>query len=70
MLYTNFPDNFKADNALFESALLNSRFLNNRAKASDLCLKLMKDYPESIYATEARKLYRKLNKKSGNHGAT
>ncbi len=70
MLYTNFPDNFKADNALFESALLNSRFLNNRAKASDLYLKLMKDYPESIYATEARKLYRKLNKKSGNHGAT
>jgi predicted Zn-dependent protease len=70
VLYTSFPNNYKADNALFESAEINRKFLNKPAVAAELFLKLMKDYPESIYATEARKLYRQLNQQKNNDGTT
>jgi len=58
-LYENYPESIKADNAIFRDAEINRLYLNNQDKAKRLYLKLMKDYPDSIYATEARKIYRK-----------
>jgi predicted Zn-dependent protease len=62
-LFTQIPESVKADNALYRSAELNRLYLNNTGKASELYLQLMKEYPESIYATKARKHYRALNDK-------
>ncbi len=63
MLYTQFPESIKADNALFYSAEINRKHFSDFEKASSLYLKLMKDYPESIFSTQSRTLYRKLNEK-------
>lgn len=60
-LYTQFPESIKADNALFYSAEINRNYLTDTQKASSLYLNLMKNYPESIFTTQARNLYRKLN---------
>jgi len=60
-LYTRFPQSIKADNALFYSAELNRKYLSDTQKASLLYLKLMKDYPESIFTTQSRTIYRELN---------
>jgi len=60
-LFTQFPQSIKADNALFYSAEINRKNLSDTQKASSLYLKLMKEYPESIFTTPSRTLYRKLN---------
>ena len=59
-LVAYYPDHVKADNALFRQAEINRIYLKNKEKAKKLYLLLMKNYPESIYATEARKYYRQL----------
>ena len=48
------------DKALFLQAETNERFLNNLEKAKELYVKLLKDYPGSVYVAEARKRFRKL----------
>ncbi len=60
-LYTLFPQSIKADNALFYSAEINRKILSDTQKASLLYLKLLKDYPESIFTTQSRTIYRELN---------
>ncbi len=65
LLFQNYPESVKADNALFRSAEINRLYLKNIKKAGELYLKIMKNYPESIYATEARKKYRNLKKENG-----
>lgn len=60
-LYKQFPESIKADNALFNCAEINRKYLSNPEKASELYLQLMKDYPESIFTTPSRNLYRELN---------
>ena len=59
-LATNFPKSIKADNAIYEQAEIQRLYLNDELKAMDLYMKLMRDYPESIYAGQARIKYRKL----------
>lgn len=57
-----FPESFKADNALFRRAEILRQYLENAELAQELYLKLMRDYPDSIYAGEARKVYRGTRK--------
>jgi tetratricopeptide (TPR) repeat protein len=62
-LYTYYPQSVKADNALFLRAELNRLYLNKPEKAMELYLKLMSNYPDSMYSGEARVKYRALRKK-------
>ncbi len=56
----SFPESIKADNAVFKRAEIYRLYLDDKLKAMDLYMKLMRDYPESIYAGQARINYRKL----------
>lgn len=49
-----------ADNALFKRAELQAEVMNNKAKAMELYEQLLKDYPGSLFTTEARKRFRQL----------
>ena len=61
-LISLYPKSIKADNALFERAIIQQQFFNNNEEALKLYLILMTDYPESIYAGKARKVYREIEK--------
>ncbi len=61
LMADRFPESVKTDNAIFEQAELNRLKLNDVGKAMSLYLKLMKDFPDSVYTGEARMLYRKLS---------
>jgi outer membrane protein assembly factor BamD (BamD/ComL family) len=56
----DYKDDILADNALFKRAELQATVLNNKEKAMALYEQLMKDYPGSLFATEARKRFRQL----------
>jgi len=60
LLITSYPKSVKADNSLFEAAEINRLKLNNNEKSLKLYLKLLKDYPDSVYSGEARLKYREL----------
>lgn len=49
-----------ADDALYQLANLYNQQLNQPQKAKDCYFKLMRDYPGSIFVTEARKSYRAI----------
>jgi len=59
-LATSFPESIKADNAIYQRAEIYRLYLEDDLKAMDLYMVLMRDYPESIYAGQARIKYRKL----------
>jgi len=59
-LAVQYPESIKADNSLFKRAEINRLYLDDEETAKALYLKLMTDYPDSIYAGEGRKLYRIL----------
>ncbi len=61
-LVTNYPGSIKADNSLFRRAEIHRLSFEDEAGAMDIYMTLMRDYPDSIYAGEARKLYRMLRK--------
>lgn len=61
-LAVSFPESFKADNALFRRAEILRLQLDRMDLAQELYLKLMRDYPDSIFAGEARKMYRSTRK--------
>ncbi len=61
-LYTFYPESIKADNAVFRCAELNRLYLHHPEKAMELYLLLMTDYPDSMYAGEARVKYRALRR--------
>jgi hypothetical protein len=56
----SYPESIKADNAIYQEAEIQRLYLDDDLKAMDLYMKLMRDYPESIYAGQARIKYRKL----------
>ncbi|MDO8898215.1 MAG: hypothetical protein Q7V19_11230, partial [Bacteroidales bacterium] len=60
LVYTQFSDNYLADDALFQSALLNEENLNNIERARTLYEIIFDKYPASIYAAQARQKYRSL----------
>lgn len=55
-----FPEDIRADNALFEMADLYENALNDKEKAKELYEKLFMNYSNSILATDARKRFRQL----------
>ena len=55
-----YPQEMYADDAVFELAKLYQYQLNDKQKAMEYYLKLITDYPGSIYVSEARKRYRIL----------
>lgn len=59
-MWSNYPNSVKADNAIFKQAEINRIQLDNKEKAMELFLKLMKEHQDSVYAGEARLRYREL----------
>ncbi|MEZ4906405.1 MAG: tetratricopeptide repeat protein [Saprospiraceae bacterium] len=57
----SFPDELKADNAIFELAQMYENIYNDKDKAKELYEKLFLEYPDSTLAIESRKKYRILN---------
>ena len=57
---SDFAFDILADDALFQWATLLENKLNNKTKAKELYEKIIIDYSDSIYTTEARKRFRKL----------
>jgi len=55
-----YPEDIRADNALFALAQLYEFRLNAAEKARDLYEKIFTDYSGSIFSVEARKRYRVL----------
>ncbi len=62
ILIQSYPTSIKVDNALFHRAELQRNHFNNKELAKELYMILMTDYPESIYASKARKKYRFIDK--------
>lgn len=57
----NHSDGVLADDALYQIAKIYEDHLFNNKKASEYYFQLLKDYPGSLFVTEARKAYRKIN---------
>lgn len=55
-----YPYDITADDALMTMGMLNEERLNNKAKAMECYEKLLLDYPNSLYADNARKRYNAL----------
>ncbi len=56
-----YPFDILADNALYKLATLYDKILNQPSKALEFYKKIMLDYPESIYAEEARERYNSIS---------
>lgn len=67
-LYTQFieryPEHIKADNALYQQGELRRSALNDTDGALSCYLKLMTNYPESLFAGESRIRYRTLREEN------
>lgn len=59
-IYTQFPDHYLADDALFKSAQLNEAHTIAKISAQQLYEWVFEKYPASIYAVSARQKYRLL----------
>ena len=59
-IVTYYPDEILADDALFRRARLQEERLNDPLTAMDLYQQLLKQYPDSLHAPEARKRFRAL----------
>jgi tetratricopeptide (TPR) repeat protein len=59
-VYTQYGNDILADDALYQSARIEDRYLNDPTKARDLYEKLITQYPGSVYTVEARSRYRAL----------
>lgn len=56
----NYPEDIRADNAIYETAIIYDRILNSPEKAMPFYEKLFSDYPGSLLAQDARVRYREL----------
>lgn len=56
----NYPEGIRADNALYELALLYENQLDNKEKAKELYEKIFIEYSGSTFAVDARKRFRRL----------
>ena len=61
---TQFGDELLADDALFMRARLQEERLHDPLTAMDLYQQLLKQYPDSLFAPEARKRFRALRNNS------
>lgn len=60
MIIEKYPEEIRADNALFEMAQLYELILEDKVKAQELYEKLFLEYSGSTFAVESRKRYRVL----------
>ena len=60
MIIEKFPDDVLADDALFTSAEIYERHLNNKEKAMEIYRDFLTRFPGSVYVAEARKRFRIL----------
>lgn len=60
LVIDKYPEDIRADNALYELADMYDNQLNDKEKAKELYEKLFDKYSNSIYATDARKRFRVL----------
>ncbi len=60
LVIEKFPDDIRADNALYELAEMYEYQLNDKEKAKQLFEQLFNKYTNSIFATDARKRFRQL----------
>lgn len=60
MIYEKYPSSILADRALYEWAILEEEQLKNIKSAKEAYLKLLTDYKDSVFTTDARKRLRKL----------
>ncbi len=60
LIIEKFPEEIKADDAIYELATFYDYQLDNREKAMELYQKLFMDYSSSTYAVDARQRYRIL----------
>ncbi|WP_107038488.1 tetratricopeptide repeat protein [Brumimicrobium mesophilum] len=54
-------DDILADDALYQIAQIYENHIFDNKKAAEFYFQLMRDYPGSLFVTEARKAYRKIN---------
>jgi TolA-binding protein len=59
-VYTNYSYEILADNALYESAMLQLKHFKNPEEAKALFEKIILDYPDSLFVVESRKQYERL----------
>lgn len=59
-IYLRYPDSYLADEALYESAMLNTLSIQNEQVAREKFQLLIDHYPASVYVAEARRRYRML----------
>jgi len=55
-----YPEDIRADNALYKLAEINLHIFNDKEKAKELYEKLFLEYSDSTFAVEARKKFREL----------
>lgn len=60
LIVLKYPEGLVADDAIMNSAKVKEVYCNCKDKAMQLYEKLFKDYPTSIYVSEARKRFREL----------
>lgn len=60
MIIENFADDVLADDALFTSAEIYERHLNNKEKAMEIYRDFLTRFPGSVFVAEARKRFRIL----------
>jgi len=60
VIYNSYPDSYLADEALYESAMLNAFNIQNENLAREKFQLLIDKYPASVYVAEARRRYRML----------
>ena len=59
-VYTGFPSEVLADDALYNAAVICELYLKDLTKAQELFEKIILNYPGSVYATDARIKFRKI----------
>jgi len=59
-VYTKYNEDILADDAIYQSAVINEKYLENHEEAKKLFEKIILEFPGSSFVQEARKEYRRL----------
>jgi TolA-binding protein len=59
-VYTDFPTEILADDAIYNAAVINEKYIKDMPKAQQLYEKIILEYPGCIYVNEARFKFRKM----------
>ena len=59
-IYTDYKEEIRADNAMYELAQLYDHILDNKEKAKNLYERLFNEYSDSVFSYDARQRFRTL----------